>query len=239
MNLRIPAWALWALGVVFVVAETAGLSLESRPWAGTHPYLINVLSALTGFAASGLFAALVLDRARRVRYRDVELDRRTLALTDIDALLRALVAVFAPSGYGDDPVAALSKHARDVAWSTGADGEKVADALVKAMEGSHRGLLSSDGYPDGQRLVARFGFLADSRIEYLAERLDRKTRALRLLLSELITAPRSGRSAAEAYESAAAVAAAAVDVRAWLYDAPDKSMRRAVEQRAYRSDVLD
>ncbi len=235
MTLRVPTWALAVLAAVLLAAGTVGLAVEGRPWADDHAYLINVLSSVTGFASSGLFAALVLDRARRARYRDVELNRRTQTLNDIDVLLRSLSEAFASNRYGPDAAAALATHARHVATAPVAEDEKTVAALVDAV--GPAGLTSREGYPDGGQIAARFAFVGDSRIDLQGDRLDRKTRELRLSLAALASSPAGARCAADAYERAAEVAAAAVDIRRWLYDAPSASMRRAVEQRAYRSDL--
>lgn len=200
-----------------------------------HPYTLNVLSSLTGFAASGLFASLVLETVRRARYRDVELNRRTQALNEIDAFLRSLAEAFASTGYGADAAAALAAQSHDVATAPAVEDEQIASALSARV--AQTGLSSSAAFPDGSELAARFAFIGDNRIELLGDRLDRKSRDLRLSLAEVTSARVGARCAVDAYERAAEVAATAVEVRTWLYDAPSKWMRRAVQQRAYRSDL--
>ena len=59
MNIRFPRWSVWCLLLLLGATGAAGLLLERRVWATEHPYLVNVLSALTIFAASALFAAVV------------------------------------------------------------------------------------------------------------------------------------------------------------------------------------
>lgn len=237
MSLRIPIWALAALGAVLLAAGTAGFAVEGRPWADTHPYAINLLSAATGFSASGLFAALVLDQARRRRYHDVEQDRRTQTVEDLRDLLNALVRCFGATAGGYAPEEALKQQAEAFARADADTVQAGTQRLAAALSGPCRGLLSPDGYPDGHKLASRFAFVADGRVDYLTDRLDRKSRDLRLLLAGVHEAPAApeNRHLSVVYAAAVDVASATVNLREWMYQAPSKAMREAVQQGAYRT----
>lgn len=236
MNFHIPRWSLVVLACVLVTSAVTGLMLERTAWAQTHPYQLNLLSALTGFAASGLFAALVVNRARRHRYWRVELDRRTWTLNEVDRLLASMARAFALTApWHNVPAALQDRSVEMVTDSVRLDTTR--HALIQALTADEVSLRSPDGYPDGRQISAGFEFLSDSRIDYLGDRLDRKARNMRLLLNRLFADASRDELVVESCTSACELAEAASELRDWLNEAPSSRMRRAVRDRAYSSSL--
>lgn len=79
MGWEVPRWVLTALATLAVTTFTIGLALEARAssWLSHHPYLVNLLSSITGFSTGGLVAAILLRRltrqAREKRWRTVSM----------------------------------------------------------------------------------------------------------------------------------------------------------------------
>jgi hypothetical protein len=67
----VPRWVLWLLATVAVISAVIGRWLESHDvaWMAVHPYDVNLLSGITGFAFSAFFVGVVLQRITFNFYR--------------------------------------------------------------------------------------------------------------------------------------------------------------------------
>jgi NACHT domain len=121
----VPRWVLVLLAAVASVSAASGFWLEFRHhvWTSVHPYSINLISAITGFAFSALFASLIWQRITFESYRRrwgyvtaslvTPLVNRTLrALSSLthcaDTRLSGLIAEVADDQvrYGENPLTA-------------------------------------------------------------------------------------------------------------------------------------
>ena len=228
MTTPVPQWVIGALCAVFAATFSIGIALEGGQWSDSHPFSVNLLSSLAGFTASGIFAAIVVNRLARGRYWEAELDARTTTALETEFLLRDLVSLFEESTATRGPIEAL-QNIQERACREDTPGSAVrvdADVVLEIEELLAALAETSD----------RFSFLADPDLLYRSNRLARKGRRLKAVWRER---PATGTEQADCAIVACAieVAVAADELRSWAHSAPNRRMRQAVLDRALRSDL--
>lgn len=228
MTAPVPRWVIVALAITFLVAFALGIAIEGGDWASSHPFSVNLFSSLAGFTASAVFASVVVNRLTRSRYWAAELDARTTTAMETEFLVRDLVSLFGESTASSGPMDVL---------------QDVSKRVLQPDPGTRPVGVTPELFPEIEDLLTdledasiRFPFLSDPEVLYRANRLGRKGRRLRSVWhtwsqdSAIAVTP-------DLVDAAIEVAHAAIELRTWAQTAPDKKMRRAVIDQAFRSDL--
>ena len=229
MTSPVPRWVIADLFVVCVVVISAGIAAEGTRWATGHPFTINLLSSVGGFAGSAVFGSLIINRLARRRYWPAELDARTTTAREAERLLRDILSLFGETTAAGSPNATLGRLLADLHRSGGTEEVSVRSDLFGQVEAA---------LGDLQAVESRFSFLEDPELIYRVNRLKRKGKdLLQEWHSQAAEDRRPGVASIGAIETAIQVVDAAMDLRSWAHSAPDRRMRAAVADRAYRSDL--
>lgn len=239
MSAKVPGWAFFVLSTVLFASLVVGLwSDATKGGVFEAPYLVNLLSSLAGFSASGLFLGLVVNRYQRSRYRGVELDRRVASMKELRDLLERLRVLLPENHRGRSPALSGTEMTSDP--------QRIAAGL---LAGTHAALVDFQTVPSeelalvqpvlpsmwsiveyvgiGERLERRLSFIADGTLLYSTDRLDVKLRTLAADVERW----QEGRSLS-VYSilliDLASVLSASVGVIDWLVTAPNKKMRSNV-----------
>lgn len=236
MNLVIPRWALGVLALTSAFATAMGLLIEQSSWADHHPFLINLLSSLATFGASLCFAALVLNRIIRRQYWSAELDRRTRAVSVVEFARRHLAVTMGISAaQGVTPQ--LRERMAALRLGDGPqeehNGEVVAAPQIdrSSVEQLRKEVIDCVG------LEHRLAFASDGDLIYRTDRLARKWDEFEHAWATLSGPRCADEQLGALYLKALAVSEALDDLQTWMLHAPDRRMRAAVAEGAFRSDL--
>jgi hypothetical protein len=228
----VPRWVLGALLGVAVCALVGGFAAERTTWAASRPFTLNLLSSLASFSTSLVFVSLFLNRMVRRQYWSAELDRRTRAAMTIELARRDLGRFFdlvqrrpvidqlherrfmidGPAGEPDEP---------EVLWITRPS--SYSDLEKRVVELAN--------------LEQRLAFVADGELIYRCDRLSRKWSAFEIEADENANSTEPAEPSEELIGCGIELAEALDSLRKWILQAPDRRMRTAVEEQAFRSDL--
>ncbi|SHJ07772.1 hypothetical protein SAMN02745244_01664 [Tessaracoccus bendigoensis DSM 12906] len=85
MTSRVPTWAMGLMGALLLVSIAVGLGSDAGVFF-VPSFTLNLVSSVTAFTASGLFASALVNRFVRKRYWGVELNRRVAASARMELL---------------------------------------------------------------------------------------------------------------------------------------------------------
>lgn len=241
MSAKVPGWAFAVLSAVFLGSLVAGIwSDATKSLLYEAPFLVNLLSSLAGFSASGLFLGLVVNRYQRNRYRGVELDRRVASMKELEELLESLCFLLPEEHRGRTPAPTGARFTSNPQRIAGSLLAGVQAALVDFRTLPPEELAecqpilpstwSLDEYVGmGDRFERKLSFIADGTLLYATDRLDVK---LRTLASDVRRWQEEGclsRYSTLLVDLAAALSAS-IEVINWLVEAPSAKMRSNVRE---------
>lgn len=239
MTARVPLWAMVLMSVLLLSSLAIGLGSDAGV-LHIPGFLLNLISSITAFSASGLFASSLVNRYVRNRYWGLELNRRVAASARIE-LIAAQVAEVLQLDIESDAFRDNQKYESLPERAVG----RLRSAIEIRMDEIANAATPEDvelscpvpivtesapwlGNP-GDTIAKQLSFVSDAPLLHATDRLDVKLQDLRTSI-ETWRASATAADYSSLLRTGRSVTSAITEVIEWLVAAPNRTMRSLVRE---------